>query len=151
MPLRSELHCEVPYQNYKSSAPKGRNKSCTCRLSSTKCTIIETWHLFYETRFCMTKLPTAALKRRSFGLTSTKETSTKLVGDLHRIYMHNHTGAKRLILVCKSTLHGSGFQRYCSPQLNTNKTLALSQNELCGACFISPLIQCPANTDEAAA
>lgn len=37
------------------------------------------------------------------------------------------------------------------PEMNTNKTLAPSQNELHSARFISPLIQCTASTDEAAA
>lgn len=50
----------------------------------------------------------------------------------------------------KSTLHGPIFLLYCTPQMNTNKTLAVSQNEQHGARFISPLIQCTVNTDEAA-
>lgn len=51
----------------------------------------------------------------------------------------------------KSTLHGSISLQYCSPQMNTNKTSVLSQNELGAGWFISPLIQCTANNDEAVA
>lgn len=64
--------------------------------------------------------------------------------------MHDYTGVKRLILA-EIHLHGSIFLLYCTSQMNTNKTLELSQNELHAAQFISPLIQCTASTDEAAA
>lgn len=71
--------------------------------------------------------------------------------NLHIICISMAIQVQRGLFGHKFALHGSISLLYCSPQMNTNKTLVLSQNELHAGWFIFPLIQCTANTDEAAA
>lgn len=69
----------------------------------------------------------------------------------NRICIYMIIQVQRGLFWRESTLHCSISLLYCTPEITTNKTLALSQNDPHGTRFISPLIQCTANTDEAAA